>query len=54
MNTDTETVESYVMDVGCIRKTARDELLEQARVHTRDCAPRAPSTVCAIAHEQRR
>jgi len=38
MNTDTETVEGYVMDVGCIRKNARDELLEQARVHTRDCA----------------
>ncbi|WP_135366649.1 hypothetical protein [Halosimplex halophilum] len=38
MSTDTETVEGYVMDVGCIRKNARDELLENARVHTRDCA----------------
>ncbi|MDS0282675.1 hypothetical protein [Haloarcula onubensis] len=33
-----ETVEGYVMDLGCIRKNARDELLEKARVHTRDCA----------------
>ncbi|MFC7139960.1 hypothetical protein ACFQMA_08950 [Halosimplex aquaticum] len=38
MSTDTETVEGYVMDAGCIRKNARDELLENARSHTRDCA----------------
>ena len=33
----TETIEGYVMDGGCIRKNAREELLEKARVHTRDC-----------------
>lgn len=38
MSIDTETVEGYVMDVGCIRKNARDGLLENARSHTRDCA----------------
>jgi len=38
MSNDVETVEGYVMDVGCIRKNARDELLEKARVHTRGCA----------------
>ncbi|SFS09878.1 hypothetical protein SAMN05216559_3606 [Halomicrobium zhouii] len=38
MSNDAETVEGYVMDAGCIRKNARDELLEKARVHTRDCA----------------
>lgn len=26
------------MDVGCIRKNARDELVEKARTHTRECA----------------
>lgn len=34
----TETLEGYVIDVGCIRKNARDELLQSARTHTRDCA----------------
>lgn len=34
----TETVEGYVIDVGCIRKNARDELLESARTHSRECA----------------
>ncbi|MBX0305593.1 hypothetical protein [Haloarcula salinisoli] len=38
MTNETETIEGYVMDVGCIRKNARDELLQKARVHTRDCA----------------
>ncbi|WP_227356443.1 hypothetical protein [Haladaptatus salinisoli] len=38
MGEHTETVEGYVMDGGCIRKNARDELLENARTHTRDCA----------------
>lgn len=37
MGEHTETIEGYVMDGGCIRKNARDELLEKARVHTRDC-----------------
>lgn len=34
----TETVEGYVIDVGCIRKNARDDLLESARTHTKECA----------------
>ncbi|WP_101298406.1 hypothetical protein [Halegenticoccus soli] len=38
MSDDTETTEGYVIDGGCIRKNARDELLEKARTHTRDCA----------------
>lgn len=33
-----ETLEGYVIDVGCIRKNSRDELLEKARTHTRECA----------------
>ena len=34
----TETLDGYVIDVGCIRKNARDELLEKARTHSRECA----------------
>ena len=34
----TETLDGYVIDVGCIRKNARDELLDRARTHTRECA----------------
>ena len=33
-----ETVEGYVVDLACIRKYPRDELLERARVHTTRCA----------------
>ena len=33
-----ETVDGYVIDVGCIRKNARDELLEKARTHSWECA----------------
>lgn len=33
-----ETVEGYVIDVGCIRKNARDELLKKARTHSRECS----------------
>jgi hypothetical protein len=33
-----ETLEGYVIDVGCIRKNARDELLGKARTHTQECA----------------
>ena len=33
-----ETLNGYVIDVGCIRKNARDEVLEKARTHSRDCA----------------
>ncbi|UPW00587.1 hypothetical protein M0R88_00445 [Halorussus gelatinilyticus] len=36
--TDSETVEGYVIDNGCVRKNARDDLLAAARSHTRDCA----------------
>ncbi|WP_433631763.1 hypothetical protein [Halomicrococcus sp. NG-SE-24] len=38
MATDTETLEGYVIDGGCIRKNGREELLEKAREHTRECA----------------
>lgn len=38
METHTETVEGYVIDGGCIRKNGREELLEKAREHTRECA----------------
>jgi hypothetical protein len=38
MAQDTETREGYVIDVGCIRKNAREDLLEKARTHTRECA----------------
>lgn len=34
----TETLSGYVIDVGCIRKNTRDELLEKARTHSRECA----------------
>lgn len=34
----TEEIEGYVIDVGCIRKNARDDLLESARTHTKECA----------------
>ena len=33
-----ETVEGYVVDIACIRKYPRDELIERARVHTKACA----------------
>lgn len=33
-----ETLTGYVIDVGCVRKNARDDLLEKARTHSRDCA----------------
>lgn len=34
----TETVEGYVIDVACVRKNPRDELLESARTQTKECA----------------
>jgi hypothetical protein len=37
MNHSTETLEGYVVDIACIRNYPRDELLERARVHTREC-----------------
>ncbi len=36
--TASETVEGYLIDVGCIRKNARDDLLEEARNHSSECA----------------
>ena len=38
MAVQSETVEGYVVDIACIRKYARDELLERARTHTRACS----------------
>lgn len=38
MDNDTESVEGYVIDVACIRKNPRDELLEKARTHSKECA----------------
>jgi len=37
-STNAETVEGYVIDNGCVRKNARDDLLEAARTHTTECA----------------
>ena len=36
--TNAETLEGYVIDNGCVRKNARDDLLEAARTHTKECA----------------
>ena len=33
----TETVEGYVVDIACIRKYPRSELLVRARTHTTAC-----------------
>ena len=38
MGRRSETIEGYVVDVACLRKYPRDELLQRARVHTRECA----------------
>lgn len=38
MQDQSETIEGYVVDVACIRKYPRNELLERARTHTRACA----------------
>lgn len=35
---NSEMMEGYVIDNGCVRKNARDELLEAARTHTAKCA----------------
>lgn len=37
MAQSTETLEGYVVDIICIRNYPQDELLERAKVHTRDC-----------------
>ena len=33
-----ETAEGYLIDVGCIRKNSRNELLDEARTHSSECA----------------
>lgn len=33
-----ETLEGYVIDMACVRKYPRDELLERSRTHTKECA----------------
>ena len=40
MSTETaeETLEGYVVDIACVRKYPRDELLDRAREHTKNCA----------------
>ncbi|MFC4448051.1 hypothetical protein [Halorussus aquaticus] len=36
--TDSETLEGYVIDNGCVRKNAREDLPERARTHSKECA----------------
>lgn len=38
MESITETVEGYVVDIACLRKYAVAEMAERASVHTRECA----------------
>ena len=38
MSNRTETLEGYVVDMGCIRKYPQDEQLARARAHTTECA----------------
>lgn len=38
MSNDTESIDGYVIDIACIRKNPRDELLEKARSHSTECA----------------
>lgn len=38
MAPENETVEGYVIDIACVRKNARDDLLEKAETHTKECA----------------
>lgn len=38
MATDSETLEGYVIDIACVRKNARDDLLEKAETHSKECA----------------
>ena len=38
MSNGEEVLEGFVVDVACIRKYPQGELLDRARVHTRDCA----------------
>lgn len=36
--TSAETLQGYVVDIACLRKYPRDELLDRAPVHTKRCA----------------
>lgn len=38
MEDTTETVEGHIIDVACIRKNPREELLEKAQNHSKECA----------------
>jgi hypothetical protein len=38
MSDRTETLEGYVVDIICLRKYPRNELLDRAKVHTRKCS----------------
>ena len=38
MSVNTETLEGYVIDIACVRKNAREELLGKAETHTKECA----------------
>ena len=38
MNETTETIEGYIIDVACVRKSPRQQLFERAQRHSRDCA----------------
>ena len=37
-SSNTETLEGYLIDIACVRKNSRDELLRKAETHTRECA----------------
>lgn len=38
MNKQTENLSGYIVDIICLRKYPRSELLERAKVHTRKCS----------------
>lgn len=38
MATDIETLEGYVIDIACVRKNPRGDLLTKAETHTKECA----------------
>lgn len=38
MATETDQVKGYVIDVACVRKNSRGELMEKAQNHSKECA----------------
>ncbi len=38
MGGNTESIEGYVIDIACVRKNSREELLQKARNHSKECA----------------